>query len=90
VIKEFSSLAYVYISTIVGFRFMRSCAVGTKLLSLRPSLIRALPFPEVDKTTKTFIDAHVQAAMNARVTAANAEKEAIRIIETEVLPQWLA
>lgn len=88
--EEFSKLAYTYFSTIVGFRFMRSCAVGTKLLSLRPSLIRALPFPEVDEKTKTLIDSHVEAAINARVTAANAEKEAIRIIEDEVLPQWLA
>lgn len=89
VTEEFSKLAYTYFSTIVGFRFMRSCAVGTKLLSLRPSLIRALPFPEVDEKTKALIDGRVEAAMNARVAAASAEKEAIRIIEDEVLPQWL-
>jgi hypothetical protein len=88
--SDVAFLAYTYFSTIVGFRFMRSCAVGTKFLGLRPSLIRALPFPEVDEKTKTLIDSHVEAAINARVTAANAEKEAIRIIEDEVLPQWLA
>lgn len=88
--SDVAFLAYTYFSTIVGFRFMRSCAVGTKLLSLRPSLIRALPFPEVDEDTKILVDRHVEAAINARVVAATAEKEAVRIIETEVLPQWLA
>lgn len=83
-------LAYAYLSTIVGFRLMRSCAVGTKLLSLRPSLIRKLPFPEVSQAVHSQVNLHVQAAMEARVTAANAEKEAVRMIEEEVLPEWLA
>jgi hypothetical protein len=85
----FSELSYAFLSTIVGLRFLRSTAVGTKLLTCRESLIRQLPFPEVSTGVQTQVNVSVQSAVNARVTAANAEKEAIRIIETEVLPQWL-
>ncbi|MGA7932029.1 MAG: hypothetical protein WCA35_00465 [Kovacikia sp.] len=39
VTEEFSKLAFAFLSTIVGLRLVRSCAVGTKLLSLRPDLM---------------------------------------------------
>ncbi|NEZ64673.1 restriction endonuclease subunit S [Leptolyngbyaceae cyanobacterium CCMR0082] len=87
---HFSFLSYSYLSTLVGLRLMRSCAVGTKILSLRSDLIRALPFPEVSKELHQKINDHMQSAIQARLTAANAEKEAVRIIEEEVLPEWLA
>lgn len=90
VTEEFSKLAFAFLSTIVGLRLVRSCAVGTKLLSLRPDLMRALPFPDISQDVHSQVNLHVQAAMEARVTAANAEKEAVRIIEEEVLPEWLA
>jgi hypothetical protein len=90
VTEEFSKLAFAFLSTIVGLRLVRSCAAGTKLLSLRPDLMRALPFPDISQDVHSQVDLHVQAAMEARVTTANAEKEAVRIIEEEVLPEWLA
>jgi hypothetical protein len=86
----FSELCYAFLSTIVGTRFLRSTAVGTKLLTCRESLVRRLPFPEVSTPIQLKTKTSIQNAINARVTAVNAEKEAIRIIETEVLPQWLA
>ncbi|NJR48198.1 MAG: hypothetical protein HC780_00275 [Leptolyngbyaceae cyanobacterium CSU_1_3] len=90
VTEEFSKLAFAFLSTIVGLRLVRSCAVGTKLLSLRPDLMRALPFPDISQDVHSQVNLHVQAVMEARVTAANAEKEAVRMIEEEVLPEWLA
>lgn len=41
-------LVYAFLSTKLGFRLIRSTAVGTKLLSLRPDLLRQLPIPELD------------------------------------------
>lgn len=87
---EFAEISYAFLSTIVGLRFLRSTAVGTKLLTCREALVRRLPFPEVSKETQAQVKTHVQAGIAARSKAANAEKEAVRIIETEVLPQWLA
>ncbi len=87
--REHSELAFAFLSTIVGLRLLRSTAVGTKILNMRPSLLRDLPFPSppalVDKTVRH----HVSTAMLARVTADAAEAEAIRIVEEEVLPPWL-
>jgi hypothetical protein len=49
-----------------------------------------LPFPDISDELHSQVDPHVEAAMEALVTAAKSEKEAVRIIEEEVLPQWLA
>src|SRR5690606_20967923 len=42
-----ASTLFAYLTTTVGFRLLRSTAVGTKLLSMRPDLIRALPIPDL-------------------------------------------
>lgn len=81
---------FAFLTTTVGFRLLRSTAVGTKLLSMRPDLLLQLPVPALSSTDARAINAHVKAAMKSRVAADAAEAEAIRIIEEEVLPQWLA
>ena len=87
---EMSALAYTYLSTTIGFRLLRTTGVGTKLLMMRQDLLRALPFPEIDNSKHTVIRNHVKVAMAARERADNAEDEAVRIIEEEVLPSWLS
>lgn len=87
---EHAALAYAFLSTLVGRRFLRSTAVGTKILSMRPDLLRALPFPQVDTATAGRVTDHLHEAMRARDAAEHAEAEAIRIVETEVIPAWLS
>ena len=79
-----------FLSTQVGLRLLRSCAVGTKILSMRQDLLRSLPLPEMTTAERELIDARILAAAGASESAARAEDEAVRIIEEEVLPQWLA
>jgi len=88
--REYACLAYAFLSSIVGFRLLRSTAVGTKILSLRPDLLRTLPFPSVGDELRRDIDRIVTSALRARANASAAESEAVRIIEQEVLPAWLA
>lgn len=82
-------VAYAYLSTIVGLRLLRSTAVGTKIFNMRPSLLRALPFPAPDSHIVDDVRRHVSAAISVRAAADAAEAEAIRIVEEEVLPAWL-
>ncbi|MCU0647282.1 MAG: hypothetical protein MUF00_04770 [Gemmatimonadaceae bacterium] len=86
---EHAPLAYAFLSTLVGRRLLRSTAVGTKILSMRPDLLRALPFPDVDEATAAIVKQHLLEAMRARDAADRAEAEAIRLVETEVIPEWL-
>jgi hypothetical protein len=88
--REHAALAYAFLSTLVGRRILRGTAVGTKILSMRPDLLRALPFPEVDTATAGQVTAHLHEAMRARDAAERAEAEAIRLVETEVIPAWLS
>jgi hypothetical protein len=87
---EYAPVAYAFLSTLVGRRLLRSTAVGTKILRMRPDLLRTLPFPEVDRATVQLVASHLNAAMAARDDANRAEAEAIRIVEEEVLPAWLS
>lgn len=83
-------LVFAFLTTELGFRLLRSTGVGTKLLSMRPDLLRELPFPEVSPEKRKTIKRHVHAAAEARETSDASEVEAIRIVEEEVLPKWLA
>ncbi|AUX23768.1 uncharacterized protein SOCEGT47_042980 [Sorangium cellulosum] len=83
-------LAYAFCTTLVGMRLLRSTAVGTKILSMRPDLLARLPFPEVDKCSERRLGQHIENSIDARQEAEQSESEAIRIIEEEVLPAWLA
>lgn len=81
---------FAFLTTTVGFRLVRSTAVGTKLLSLRPDLLLDLPVPELSSTDARRVNSLVRSSLEARSRADANEAEAIRIIEEEVLPQWLA
>ena len=81
---------FAFLTTIVGFRLLRTTAVGTKLLSMRPDLLRQLPIPTLSADDGARVDRLINDSVVARMSADEAEAEAIRIIEQEVLPQWLA
>lgn len=81
---------YAYLTTTVGFRLLRTTAVGTKILSMREDMLRALPVPEWPSDVKSKVTRLIRSAFKAREEAELAELDAIRIIEEEVLPQWLA
>lgn len=81
---------YAYLTTVVGFRLLRSTAVGTKILSMREDMLRALPVPDWPPALEARVTGLIASAFAARDEAERAEAEAIRIIEQEVLPQWLA
>ena len=85
-----AALVFAFFSTDVGLRLLRSCAVGTKILSLRLDLLEALPIPDVSETELRHIEASVEDACHAFDRADQLEYEATRIIEREVLPRWLA
>lgn len=87
---EYQAVAYAFLSTLVGRRLIRSAAVGTKILNLRFDLLRALPFPSLSSSLKQQVDAYIGKARAARISAEESESEAIRIVEEEVLPAWLA
>jgi len=88
--RDSVAVVHLFLSTLLGRRLIRSCAVGTKILQLRLDLLRELPIPELGATeTKQVRSLHVQ-AVAAFDRASEAEDSAVRIIEEEVLPQWLA
>ncbi len=88
--QSFSETAYAYLSSLVGRRLLRSTAVGTKLLSMRPDLLRRLPFPDLCAADSKRIEIHITNAIDARAESVEYETEAVRIVEEEVLPAWLA
>jgi hypothetical protein len=87
---EHVAAIYAFLTTLVGMRLLRSTAVGTKILSMRLDLLRALPIPDLPPKQRTGVDHHIREALVARTAADTAESEAIRIIEEEVMPAWLA
>jgi hypothetical protein len=90
VVPGLREFAYAFLSTTVGQWLLKSTAVGTSIPSMRLDLLRELPFPDPSSVPAESIRHHVLAAEAARIDADEAEAEAIRIIEQEVLPQWLA
>lgn len=80
---------YAFLTTTVGFRLLRSTAVGTKILSMRPDLLAQLPVPLLSPNNCAKLNQHASASVIARQAAEDSENEAIRIIEEEVLPSWL-
>ena len=81
---------YAYLTTTLGFRLLRTTAVGTKLLLMREDLLRSLPVPDWPADLEARVESAVRSAFRERSIADEAETEAIRVIEDEVLPQWLA
>ena len=79
-----------FLSSAVGHRLLRTTAYGTSIPGMREDLLTSLPAPAPEGVWMEAATAHAQASTRARIRASQAETEAIRIIEQEVLPQWLA
>ena len=78
---------YAYFSTEIGRSLLRSTAYGTSIPGMRADLLLSLPIPSDELLLRSV--PHVEAATVARRAAAQAEGEAIHIIEAEVLASWL-
>lgn len=78
-----------FLSSILGYRLLRSVADGTSIPGMRLDLIQELPFPEIGQRSAYHIQQHIDEAARCRIAAENAEREAIRNLEDEVLPAWL-
>lgn len=85
-----SEALFAYLSTKLGLAFIRSCAVGTSVPKIHIGLLEELPVPDLNDDALSQVGYYVAKAAEARVNATEAETEAIRIIEEEVLPEWLA
>jgi hypothetical protein len=83
-------LLYAFLSTKLGLALIRSCAIGTSVPMMHCGLLRELPVPQLNPKSHETVKYHVSRAVAARVAATQAENEAIRIVEEEVLPEWLA
>ena len=88
--QEHSRYLFAFLSTSVGLALLRSTAIGTSIPMMHLGLLAEIPVPELDATTRTEISLLVGRAVDAWQTASSAEAEAVRIVEEEVLPQWLA
>lgn len=87
---DFGPPLFAFLSSVVGMRLLRSTAVGTKLLSMREDLLRELPVPELSAKSRRLVHQGVCSAFEAREAADLAEAEAIRTLQEQVLPAWLA
>ncbi len=88
--KRHRYVAYAFLTTLVGLRLLRSTAVGTKILSMRLDLLRQLPYPDLQSAERESVERHVVASVQARESADRAEAEAVRVVDEEVFPSWLA
>lgn len=87
---EHRLIGYAFLSTRVGLRLLQSTAVGTSIPLMRVDLLKHLPFPDLSDSERRKVERHANAAELSRLEAGRAEAEAIRIVEEEVLPAWLA
>jgi len=83
-------LLLAYLSSQIGFHLLKSTAVGSSIPMMHLGLLADLPYPDLTDSDRAEISTHVQAAIKARMDSEAAENEAVRIIEQEVLPSWLA
>jgi type I restriction enzyme S subunit len=86
---EYRGPTFVFLSTLVGRRLLRTAAVGTKILQLRKDLQLALPVPDLLDSDVEAINDDYDAAVRAFDDALEAEQRIVDIIEQEVLPRWL-
>lgn len=80
---------FTFLATECGRRLLQSTAYGTSIPAMREDLLLDLPVPPPDPEWTTPVADLVGTLSNARVSAAHADHEAIRIVEEEVLPEWL-
>jgi hypothetical protein len=81
---------FVFLSTAIGMSLLRSTAVGTSVPTMHIGLLRQLPIPQLDSRIAKSVNLHASRAIAARVRSNKAEAEAVRIIEEEVLAEWLS
>jgi hypothetical protein len=79
-----------FLSTETGQALARSTATGTSVPKARIDLLLSLPAPPPDHEALHDARRAMRRAVSRRLAANAAEAEAIRIIEKEVVPQWLA
>jgi hypothetical protein len=87
--KGHADVLYAFLSTKLGLSLLRGCAIGTSIPAMHLGLLGKLPVPHLDERTSLKITSHLREAVSARLAATRAEDEAIRILEEEVLPEWL-
>jgi hypothetical protein len=87
---EYHDFLLAFLSSRLGFLLLKSTAIGTSIPMMHPGLLAALPHPPLDPTVMAAVSKHVQASIKARAASEAAESEAVRIVEQEVLPAWLA
>ncbi len=85
----FSESLYSYLSTFVGRRLILTTAAGTIVQQLRRDLVAKLPAPVLERAQAEQVVGFHRAAFSSLHRSMEAEDEAIRIIEEEVLAQWL-
>ncbi len=78
---------YAFLSTPLGLALLRSTAYGTSIPGMRVDLLEGLPIP--DESVMSKAAHHTERATEARLQATMDEGAALRIVEEEVLPEWL-
>jgi hypothetical protein len=89
-VPEHSESLLAFLASRLGLLLLRSTAVGTSVPTMHLGLLRQLPIPSLDTNAATDVKGHIRAAIDARRISSTSELEAVRIIEEEVLPEWLA
>ena len=79
-----------FLSTDIGLALARSTAVGTSVPKARIDLLMNLPAPPIGSAAAARASLAMKRSIGRRLAAIEAETMAIRIIDEEVLPQWLA
>lgn len=87
---DHAAVLHTFLSTEVGRRLVLTTAAGTIVQQLRRDLVADLPVPELAAPRRAELARHHAAAYGCLKRSVDLEDEAIRIIEEEVLPQWLA
>jgi hypothetical protein len=87
--QGYSELLYTFLSTKLGLQLLRTCAIGTSIPAMHLGILSKLPIPDIRGKLLSEIKSHLKDATEARIAAAKAENEAVRIIEEEVLTEWL-
>ena len=89
-LRQFSASLHAFLATGVGRRLVLTTAAGTVVQQLRRDLVAKLPVPVLEPSQHRRLGEHHRVAYEALNQSVHAENEAIRIIQEEVLPQWLA
>jgi hypothetical protein len=84
-----SEALYAFLSTRLGLLLARSAAVGTSIPTMHIGILKEVPVPTLDSKISAIVRQHLATAVSSRARANAAESDAVRIVEEEVLPEWL-